>query len=325
MTSIEIGIASLVGIFGLVYAGLWIPFALLVCSFLGVWFIKGSPILAGKLMALSAQSAISSEVFAVIPLFIMLGFLVGAAGIGKDALDLSERAFRKLPAGSGLGVVGANTIFAAMTGVSIASAAVFTRISFGPMVSAGYRRKFVLGLVAGSSVLGMLIPPSLLLILFGILADQSVGDLFIAGIIPGLILAFSLGALVIGMARLAPSLVWSPLKANHPTPGTSLKPNNNFVPLFVLLASVLGGIATGFFTTQEAAAFGCLVAFGILFIRKRATRGTVSKVLGDTAAVTASLCFMIIAAQVYARMLSLSGVPSGLSWHSPTSRPFHSS
>lgn len=313
MTGLEIGIVSLAGILGLVALGLWIPFALMLCSFLGVWFIKGSPELAGKLMALASTDAIASDVFTLIPMFILVGFLAAAAGLGRDAIDVGNSVFGRLPGGLGVGTVGANAMFASITGVSVASAVVFTRIALPPMVSFGYRRRFVLGVIAGSSVLGMLIPPSLLLILYGILSDQSVGALFVAGIVPGLLLAFALSLAVVAMARWRPAaVIMADARAACPPPLSSLELITKLVPLTVLGGAVLGGIYSGLFTTREAAAVGCLVAFGLLVLRGKASRAAIGEALSETATISASICFLIVAAQMYARMLSLSGLPAGI-------------
>ena len=189
MTPFEIGLTSFGGMVLMVYLGFWVPFALMCSSFVGVWAIKGSPILAGKLLALAASETISSYFFGVVPLFVLMGYLVSVTGMGSDAFDVANHLFRRMKGGLGIGTVGANAIFAAITGISIASAAVFTRIAVPEMIKHGYTKRFSVGVVAGSSVLGMLIPPSLLLILYCLLTEQSVGDLFIAGIIPGLLLA----------------------------------------------------------------------------------------------------------------------------------------
>ena len=186
MTPFEIGLMSFGVMIVMVYMGFWVPFALMLSSFGGVWLIKGSPVLAGKLLALAASKTISSYFFGVVPLFVLMGYIVSVSGMGRDAFDVANHLFRRLKGGLGIGTVGANAIFAAITGISIASAAVFTRIAVPEMMRHGYSARFSVGVVAGSSVLGMLIPPSLLLILYGLLTEQSVGDLFIAGVLPGL-------------------------------------------------------------------------------------------------------------------------------------------
>ncbi|MEP4990140.1 MAG: TRAP transporter large permease, partial [Paracoccaceae bacterium] len=277
----------------------------------GVWAIKGSPLLASKLLALAANDAISSYFFGVVPLFVLMGFVVSEAGFGRDAFDVANAAFRRMRGGLAIGTVGANAIFAAITGISIASAAVFTKIAVPQMIRHGYTPRFATGLVAGSSVLGMLIPPSLLLILFGILAEQSIGDLFIAGIVPGLLLAvfFSLGIVV--MATLFPGFVGQPQGQDQPGE-TFASLLAKAAPITGLIILVLGGIYAGIFTPVEAGAMGAIGALVLGFAMGRLSLKSLWAVLLETGLVTATVCFLIIAAQMYSRMLALSGLPAGL-------------
>ena len=140
-------------------------------------------------------------IFATNPLFVLMGLLVSISNVGKDTFDVAETLLRRLRGGVGVATVAANIVFAAVTGVSIASAAVFTRVAVPEMVSHGYRARFAAGTVAGSSVLGMMIPPSLPLIIYGVLAEQSIGTQFIAGIIPGFPLAVAYAVIIMPMAR----------------------------------------------------------------------------------------------------------------------------
>ena len=210
--------------------------------------------------------------------------------------------------GLALGTVGANAIFAAITGISIASAAVFTRVAVPEMVRHGYTRKFSLGVVAGSSVLGMLIPPSLLLILYGVLTEQSIGDLFVAGVVPGLLLAGLFCLAIIAMAIFAPGFVGTPDRnaAGHES-WASLAAKS--LPLAALIGAVLGGIYGGLFTPVEAGAAGCIGAFALGIAKRKLTFVRLRRVLLETGLITASICFLIIAAQMYSRMLAFSQVP----------------
>jgi tripartite ATP-independent transporter DctM subunit len=297
----------------MVYLGFWLPFSLMLSSFIGVWMIKGSPILAGKLLALAASETISSYFFGVVPLFIMMGFIVSVTGMGRDAFDVANHIFRRIRGGLGIGTVGANAIFAAITGISIASAAVFTRIAVPEMIRHGYKKRFSVGVVAGSSVLGMLIPPSLLLILYGLLTEQSVGDLFIAGIVPGLLLAFVFCVSIFLTALIRPDLISANThKSNHDEEKlTKRAVFAKCLPLVALISLVLGGIYGGFFTPIEAGAVGCLGAIVIGLLRRTLSFSDFWEVLTDTGLVTAAVSFLIIAAQMYSRMLALSGVPAG--------------
>jgi len=310
VTPFDIGLIALAAMFVTVLAGLFVPVALMLCSFLGVWAIKGSPVLASKLMALAANDSISSYFFGVVPLFVLMGFIVAEAGLGRDAFDVANAMFRRLRGGLGVGTVGANAIFAAITGISIASAAVFTKIAVPQMIRHGYAPRFAVGVVAGSSVLGMMIPPSLLLILYGILTEQSIGDLFIAGIGPGLLLAVFFAAGIVLMAIFTPGFVGRPEGAPEALPPRALLAKG--LPIAALITLVLGGIYGGLFTPVEAGAVGAIGALLIGVALRRLTWAGLWRVLVDTGLVTATVCFLIIAAQMYSRMLALSGVPAGL-------------
>lgn len=309
MTPVDVGLMSLGAMIFLVLLGMHVPVALILCSFVGVWAIKSSPELAAKLVGMAANDTIASYFFGVVPLFVLMGFVVSQSGMGRDAFDVANQAFRRFKGGLGVGTVGANAIFAAITGVSIASAAVFTKIAVPQMIRHGYSPRFSVGVVAGSSVLGMLIPPSLLLILYGVLTEQSIGDLFIAGVGPGLLLAvfFSLG--IVLMATFTPGFVGTPddvLEEGLST-GDMLRKG---LPILSLIVVVLGGIYAGFFTPVEAGAIGAIMAFLLAFARRSLSLRDIWSVLVDTGLVTAAVCFLIIAAQMYSRMLAFSGLPA---------------
>jgi tripartite ATP-independent transporter DctM subunit len=158
----------------------------------------------------------------------------------------------------------------------------------------------------------MLIPPSLLLILYGLLTEQSVGDLFIAGILPGLLLATIFGLGVIAMARFVPGFVGENITGGEEASVlTGAELASKALPITVLIVLVLGGIYGGFFTPIEAGAVGCLAAIIIGLLRRQLSMRDFWQVLTDTGLVTASICFLIIAAQMYSRMLALSGLPAG--------------
>ena len=313
MSPFEIGLYSLGGIVILVYLGFWVPFALMLSSYIGVWLIKDSSVLAGKLLALAASETISSYFFGVVPLFVFMGNVVSATGMGEDAYDVANQAFRKIRGGLAIGTVGANAVFAAITGISIASAAVFTKIAVPHMIKFGYSPRFSVGVVAGSSVLGMLIPPSLLLILYGILTEQSIGDLFIAAIIPGILLAIVFGFGILLLSFFLPSFVHSKKNEDEKLDIQNMKLKEFLqkgAPLVILIVVVLGGIYGGFFTPIEAGAIGSFGAVTLGLIKRRLSLTTLWEVLVETGYITAAISFLIIAAQMYARMLALSGMPS---------------
>jgi C4-dicarboxylate transporter DctM subunit len=311
MTPFDIGLLALAGICVLIALGLYVPFALMLCSFLGVWAIRDNPELAVRMLSLAANDAIANYFFGVIPLFVFMGFVVSETGLGRDAFDVANLMFRRLKGGLAIGTVGANTIFAATTGVSIASAAVFTKVAVPEMVRRGYSKRFAVGVVAGSSVLGMLIPPSLLLILYGLLTQQSIGDMFIAGIGPGLVLALAFCIGIVVMAWLTPGFVGAPENVAF----EAMSPREFLtkgLPITLLIVMVLGGIYGGFFTPVEAGAAGSIGAVIIALVRRTLSWQSFRRILIDTGIVTSTVCFLLIAAQMYSRMLAFSGVPGGV-------------
>jgi len=206
-------------------------------------------------------------------------------------------------------------VFAAITGISIASAAVFTRVAVPQMLRFGYRGGFATGVVAGSSVLGMLIPPSLLMILYGFLANQSVGDMFTAGIVPGLMLATAFGVGIVLMAYLRPKMVFAdatpvelPTEEMMGVGTMGLK----LLPSIVMIVAVLGGLYAGFFTATEAGAVGAGLALVIALLKRKLDGPAFWSVLTETGHVTVAVSFLIICASIYTRMLAMSGMPQFL-------------
>ncbi len=149
MTDLQIGLLSIFAILFLIYAGMHVAIALTLLSFLGVWFIRGKWIVASKLLALAAADSISSYIFGVVPLFVLMGMFISVSGIGKDTFDVANRIFGRLKGGLGIATVAANAVFAAVTGISIASAAVFTKVAVPEMIRLGYKPRFAVGVVTG--------------------------------------------------------------------------------------------------------------------------------------------------------------------------------
>lgn len=318
MTDIQIGLLSIAGILFLIYAGMHVAVALMLLSFSGVWVIKGNWVISGKLLALAASDSISGYIFGVVPLFVLMGLLISVSGIGKDTFDVANRLFKGIRGGLGISTVAANAVFAAVTGISIASAAVFTKVAVPEMIRLGHNPRFAVGVVTGSSVLGMLIPPSLLLILFGVLTETSIGDLFKAGIMPGMVLSAAYCALIFFMALKFPHYVG---QAKH-IPDVSdtqqmsmIQAIGKLIPIVLLITIVLGGIYAGWFTPTESGAVGALGALILALWKKKMNRSVLWQVLTETGHVSVSILFLLIAANIYGRMLALSGITSfAASW-----------
>jgi len=319
MTGLEIGLLSVAAIVLLIYSGMHVGIALSLVSFASVALQKSNITLAIKLLTLAAADGIADQTFAVIPLFVLMGLIMSASDVGRDAFDVGDYFLRSIRGGLGMATVGSNAVFAAVTGVSIASAAVFTRVAVPEMLRLGYSPRFAVGTVAGSSVLGMLIPPSILLIIFAILTEQSIGQMFFAGIGPGIILSVVYCIGIIGMAYFIPGFVYdrtgrfSDSKALASTdPRDEHSPREillKFLPLLGLVSIVLGGIYSGIFTPTEAGAVGAVCALLLAIVRKKISLRSFWKVLMETGHITASICFLIIAATMYSRSLAIAGAP----------------
>lgn len=316
MSGLEVGLISVVAILILIYSGLYVTVALGLVSFVAVWLLRGSLDAPVYLVTLAASSSLEDYIFGVIPLFVLMGLVVSHAQMGRDIYQVANHLLGRIRGGLGVATVAANAAFAAITGVSIASASVFSRVAVPEMMHFGYKPRFAVGVVAGSSVLGMLIPPSVMLIIYAIITEQSVAALFKAGIVPGLILATAYIIAIVAMATFFPDYVGGQQKeSGQAAPQVSLSGKELFgktAPLVTLILLVLGGIYGGVFTPTEAGAVGALGALVIALLKRKLDRGILWKVLAETGHIVASILMLIVAATMYSRMLAISGLPSEL-------------
>jgi len=311
LSNAQIGILSIVCMLILIYAGMPIGIALIVLGFCGIWMMKGNTIIAERMLPQAGAEYMKNYFFGVVPLFVLMGLLVAAADVGKETFQVARWALRRVRGGLGIATVAANAVFAAITGSSIASAAVFTRVATPEMMAQGYTARFSVGVVAGSSVLGMLIPPSLLFIVYAFIAEQSVGVLFIAAIVPGLILSVAFALLILGMATWKPEWVGD-VKAMQDNAADDESIKSAFLKLFPIISLVvlvIGGIYGGIFTPTEAGAAGAFGALVIGILKRKLDWKTLWGVLVETGHITVSILFLILAANIYSRMLALSGLP----------------
>ncbi|MEN0002227.1 MAG: TRAP transporter large permease subunit, partial [Pseudomonadota bacterium] len=314
MTPVEIGMISVIAIVVMVYMGVYIPIALGVVSFVSIWIMRDNPTIAFNFLKVSVEKGVTSYSFATIPLFTVMGLLVSRAGLGKDIYVVMNRAFRALTGGIGIATVGANAVFAAVTGSSIASASVFTRIAVPEMRSFNYNKRFAVGVVAGSSVLGMIIPPSAMLIIYSFVAEVSVGDMFLAGIVPGLLLTAAYIAWIVISGRVMPKYLGENIAVAEDVEPLSLwEIIDKTVPTVGLIMIVLGGIYTGWLTPVEAGAAGALAALLIAIARRRMTLRGLWETAIETGHITASILFLIAMASLYSSMLGFAGLPNELS------------
>jgi C4-dicarboxylate transporter, DctM subunit len=315
MSDLSVGFLAIGLMLTAIYFGMHIGAALIVTSFISVALIK-TPDVAARFVAAAANDAIRDYLFGVVPLFVLMGMFVSVSGVGRDTFDVFQWMLRRIRGGLGLATVGANAVFAAITGISIASASVFTKVAVPEMIRHGYTPRFAVGVVAGSSVLGMLIPPSLLMIIYGVLAEESIGRMFIAGIVPGLLLAIGFGLMILLLAYFKPAFVGtsqalqqSNLDEIGETMASALR---KALPIATLVILVLGGLYGGFFTPTEAGAVGAAGAFVLALIKRRLTWRKLWNVLVETGFVSVSVLFLILSASLYSRMLALTGMPGAV-------------
>lgn len=321
-----IGLLCIGGSLILVQSGLHIAVALMALSFVGVGLILNFQV-AGKMLASSSISSISNYTFGVIPLFVIMGLIVGRTTIGRDLFAAAGQLLNRILGGVGMATVAANAVFAACTGTSIASASVFTRIAVPEMERMGYTTRFAVGVVGGSSILGMLIPPSLLFIVYGVVANASIADLFVAGVIPGILMALAFCLCIVVLVITVPGFVFkNPEQGETRVESTKLSTMGlvkALAPVVVLVGVVIGGIYLGFFTPTEAGGVGALAALILGLMRREMNWQLLWEVALETGRVTAAIIFLLMAAQIYSQMLTLSGLPGTINdWMSENELTF---
>jgi len=309
MTNLSIGIISILAICLLIYSGMHITIALTLCSFIGVWCIRDNFFIASRLLGLAAIDSIQTYDLAVIPLFVLMGLLIDISDVSTDSFRAANYLLRRVHGGVGVATVLGNALVSAVTGVTIAAVAIFTKLAVPQMLKLGYKPRFAVGLVAGSGVLGMMIPPGLLIIVYCLLTEVSVAKMFLATIIPGIFLTFALCTAVILMCWKWPSFAGHPKKATDSDRLSLKEIHSALTPLFLLIAIIFGGIYSGFFTATEAGAVGALGAFLVALNKKKINPQNIKKILLETGSSSSAICILIISANMYARMIALSGMP----------------
>ena len=295
-------VLTLVGMLVAIFAGVHIALALGLTAMIGTYFIFEDMYLASAQVGGAAYELIRHYVFATIPLFVLMGDFVAKCGAAGDLYKVINRALNRIPGRLAVATVTGNAAFAAVTGTSIASAAAFSRIAYPEMMRFRYKREFALGSIAGSACLGMLIPPSVLLIVWGIITEQSIGKLFVAGVIPGIVLSLLYIAYTVGAAKINPELAPNiPDEEEEPlTRGEVV----STVGVIALILIVLGGIWGGAFTATEAAGIGALAAMVLAIIKGLRLDGIIEAVI-DAGKTSAPIMILLVTAGMYSRFLAL--------------------
>ena len=301
----------------LLLLGVDIAIALGLASLVGLILLTGSIEATLTLAGNTMFSALNEYFLAVLVLFVLMGDFIKRSGCVRDSYALIQRSLKGIPGRLGVATVLGNVVFAFITGSSIAAASTFSRISYPEMMRHGYTKRFALGIVAGSACLGMLIPPSALMIVWGILTEVSIGKLFLSGVIPGLILAFFFILIVIGhdvlfgRARRTVSLGAAASFAAEPK--IPAEPEESTARLWIstgwmvfLILAVIGGIWWGIFTPTEASGIGAILALVIAFARGMTFSELTESIL-DSGRTLAPIMILIAMAILFSRMLAMSG------------------
>jgi len=323
-------VLTLIGLIVAILLGIHIGLALGMTAILGTWAAFGAGFKPGydftpwlgewsafltnwtkgldRAISMAGNTAFEQlrrEIFAAIPLFVLMGDLVAKSGTARDLYNLVNRALYFLPGRLAVATVIGNAVFSAVTGVSIASAAAFSRIAYPQMMRYGYNRPFALGSVAGSACLGMLIPPSILMIIWGITIEESVGKLFLAGVLPGIILSGLFVLYSVGTAVINPKA--APRVTEDVTGEFTLSEAVSGFGILALIMGILGGIWAGLFTSFEAAGIGALGALLLGIIKGMRWRGIADATV-DAAKTAAPLLILLMTAAMYTKFLTLSNI-----------------
>ena len=316
MDSLYIGMIMVILLVFVIISGVYVGVGLACLGFIGMWWISGSIDIAARLLGTTSFSAIMDYVFSVLPFFVLMGLFASVSGAGQDLYKAANIVTRGTRGGLGIATVLANAVFAAITGVSVASAAIFSKISLPEMLRHGYEKKFALGVVAGSSVLGMLIPPSVLFVIYGVLSEEAIGRLLIAGVLPGLVMTGIYSAGIKFMIWRRPSIIkpqagMDESAAFAGTGGGLMAILRTFGQTWGIIALIflsLGGIWLGFFTPTEAGAVGAFGAFLLGVGKRQLNASKLWRVLFEAGITTSGVFFLLISAQVYSRMIAISGL-----------------
>ncbi|MGA8073345.1 MAG: TRAP transporter large permease [Candidatus Acidiferrales bacterium] len=315
-------IAIVVVVLALVFAGVHIAIALGITAALGIYLMTGDVAVVREFVANTAYEALRDYVFAVIPLFMLMGDFLAKCGAARDIYALANRLSGWLPGRLAVATIISNALFGFVTGVSIAAAAAFSRIAYPEMRRYGYRRDFALGSVAGSACLGMLIPPSVLMIVWCVLTEISIGKMFLAGVIPGLIAAGGMIVYVVIAAILNPELVGERRRLAAGAVGADVSATPNVAlpqdeqPIgallfsttlvILLVAGTLGAIWLGVCTPTEGASVGAIGSLILALVKGIKPRETWQVVL-DVGRTCGPLLLLLFCAQLYSRVLAMTG------------------
>src|SRR5512136_302389 len=305
MSEVLVGIIGLVVVLLLFLTGIELGFAMALIGFIGYAILvswKG----AMNILAKDFFQTFASYGFTVIPLFVLMGQIAFNAGIAKRLYNTSYKFIGHIPGGLAMATVAAATAFKALCGSSPATAATFASVAVPEMDRYNYAKKLSTGIVATVGTLGILIPPSVTLIVFGIITEQSIGKLFLAGIVPGLIIAFFFICIIYGWCKINPALGPRGEKSTWRQRISSLPEVFWVVLIFVL---VVGGLMEGFFTPTEAGSIGTFAVLVLSIIKRDINFKGFVKSVAESLRTACMVLMLIAGSTILGHFLAVTKIP----------------
>ncbi|MGD8561695.1 MAG: TRAP transporter large permease [Desulfarculaceae bacterium] len=308
MDPVTLGYIGVGCLFCLVLLGMPIAFASALVGLVGIGILKGWTV-AFSLAGYLPHGVTAHYSLSVIPLFIIMGYFAYFAGITGDVFKAARNWVGHFPGGLALATTFGCAGFAACTGASLAAAAVMGKVAIPEMQKYGYDNRLATGSVAAGGTLAVLIPPSIPLVLFGIITDQSIGVLLIAGVIPGILTAIAYSLVIYGQVKLRPNLAPTLHSVSWQRRMGSLKKMWGMLVIFCL---IIGGIYSGAFTPTEAGGAGATFAFFLALFMKKINWATLKESVLETGRVTVMIFAIVVGILIFVRFLALTGLPASI-------------
>jgi C4-dicarboxylate transporter, DctM subunit len=305
-----IGTTLLVLLFLFFALGLEIAFSLGLVGLIGLLWLKGWTVGLGVVGSVAWSNA-SSYSFVAVPLFVFMSAILLHSGIGQSLYAAVAQWVGFLPGGLAVASVGACAIFAAVSGSSVATAATIGMIAIPEMESRGYHKPLIYGSLAAGGTLGILIPPSIPMIIFGVMTETSVGQLYMAGILPGILLGLLFAAYIVGYAMVFPGRAPRGDETRAPV-RQKLRSLVEVTPIVLLIVVVLGSMYLGIVTPTEAAALGVSVSLVLAVTVGRLTWAGLTRAFHETVRTTSFIMLIIIFASILSHVIALLGAPKAL-------------
>ncbi|MCD6307071.1 MAG: TRAP transporter large permease [Deltaproteobacteria bacterium] len=300
------GIIGTCLVFFLLFIGMPIAFAMMLVGFLGVTYLSGVNA-ALPMVARTVYEVSSYYPYTVIPLFIVMGGFAGSSGMTGELYSAFDKWLRRLPGGLGIATIGACAGFAAVSGSSVATAATMGTVALPEMKRYKYHPRLATGSIAAGGTLGFLIPPSIGFIVYGMLTEQSIGKLLIAGIFPGVLLAGAYVFIIIALVKTNPGL--APASPESVSWGEKFRALLGVWQPLAVFFLVMGGIYGGFFTPTEAGAIGATILFMIALIKRKLNRRNLLEALQEAVRISVMVLILVAGANMFSYFLALSTIP----------------